>query len=216
MTRPSVVLLPPLGHRATIYGGLAERLAPEVEIIGLDYPLATLDLDAPDLLGHLADRMVARIAARAPAAIGGISIGATLTYLLAGRLGAGRLLLMAPGGPPVASTRREGVLAKMAELGDEEFARRHLGPDSAPARATCALLRAALAADLAAEMGRLTAAIDVVWGTDDRLFNARHQERVRRLLPPHRTHVLEGVGHLAVLEAPDRVAGVVRAALEIA
>jgi pimeloyl-ACP methyl ester carboxylesterase len=213
---PAVVLLPPLGHGAAIYDALAARLAPDLQVTGLDYPLADLDLGAEDLVAHLADRMTAAVAARAPALIGGISLGATLCYLLASRVGARGLILMAPGGPRVPVTRREGVLATMAELGEAEFARRHLGVagGGVQARASCALLRAALAADLAAEMARLTVGVDLVWGADDRLFNARHMEKVRRLLPPHRYHVLPGVGHYAAAEAPDRVAGIIRAALE--
>src|SRR5204862_2837830 len=103
-----------------------------------------------------------------------------------------------------------GVLVTMAELGEAEFVRRHLGGDPRHAAASCALLRAALAADLSEAMGRLEARVDLVWGTADRLFNAGHIEKVRRLLPPHVFHAVEGAGHYVAREAPDRVADLVR------
>jgi pimeloyl-ACP methyl ester carboxylesterase len=210
----TLVLLPPLGHDARIYDDLAAALAPDVRVAALDYPLAELDPRAPDLLADLAARLLPRIAQHGPALLGGISLGATLCYLLAPRLPLRGLILMAPGGPRVATTRREGVLAAMADLGDEEFVRRHLGGDAQNAPVTCALLRAALAADLATEMGRLTARIELVWGTEDRLFNAAHIDKVRRLLPAHHFHTVDGAGHYVAREAPARVAAIVRAALE--
>jgi surfactin synthase thioesterase subunit len=207
---PSVLLLPPLGHPAAMYEPLATRLAPDLELRALDYPVADLDLEAPDLLARLADRLVPAIASRAPAVIGGISLGASLCYLLAGRVGERGYFLMAPGGPRTPVTRREAILGAMAELGDEEFARRHFGRPPASPEAVCALLRAALSADFEAAMARLPGRIDVVWGDQDRLFTARHMDRVRRALPPHRYHVLPGVGHYAAAEAPDRVAEIIR------
>lgn len=211
---PSVVLLPPLGHDARIYDALAEKLAPDVEVHALDYPLGALDLAAPDLLAHLAELLLPAITARAPRILGGISLGATLCYLLEPRARPRGLLLMAPGGPRPANARREGVLETMAELGEAEFVRRHLGGEPRHAAASCALLRAALAADLADAMGRLEARVDLVWGTADRLFNAGHIEKVRRLLPPHTFHAVEGAGHYVAREAPERIAAIVRHALE--
>ena len=207
---PSVVLLPPLGHPAALYEPLAARLSPDIETVALDYPLADLDLHAPDLLARLAERLVPAIAARAPAVIGGISLGASLCYLLAGRVGERGYLLMAPGGPRAPATRREAILGTMTALGEEEFTRRHFGQPPASPEALCALLRAALSADFEAAMAELTGPIDVVWGDQDRLFTARHMDRVRRALPPHRYHVVPGVGHYAAVEAPDRVAEIIR------
>jgi pimeloyl-ACP methyl ester carboxylesterase len=202
----NAVLLPPLGHPASIFARLPAA--------GVDYPLDELDLDAPDLLAQLADRLAPRLGA--PALLGGISLGATLCALLVDRLPRPprALLLMAPGGAPAAAARREGVLAAMDELGEPEFVRRHLGGEVAHAAALCALLRAALSADLGARLARLPGRIDVVWGTEDRLFNAGYIDRVRRLLPPHHFHVLPGVGHYAAAEAPERVAAILEAALK--
>jgi pimeloyl-ACP methyl ester carboxylesterase len=202
----NAVLLPPLGHPASIFARLPAA--------GVDYPLDELDLDAPDLLAHLADRLAPRLGV--PWLLGGISLGATLCALLVERLPRPprALLLMAPGGAPPATVRREAVLAAIDELGEAEFVRRHLGGDPTRAAATCALLRAALAADLTARLARLPGRIDVVWGTEDRLFNAAYIDRVRRALPPHHFHVLDGVGHLAAVEAPDRVAAILERAMK--
>jgi surfactin synthase thioesterase subunit len=206
----SICLLPPLGHPAALYERLAEELLPDLELVALDYPVDDLDLDAPDLLEALAERLAPAIAARNPAIVGGISLGASLWYLLADRVGARAFLLMAPGGPRTPTTRREAILAAMAELGDVEFSRRHFGQPPAAPEAVCALLRAALEADFEAAMARLPGRIEVVWGEEDRLFTARHMARVRQALPPHRYHTLAGVGHYAAIEAPDRVAEIIR------
>jgi pimeloyl-ACP methyl ester carboxylesterase len=208
-----LTLLPPLGEDARGYDALAARLAPDVETRALDYPLGDLDLEAPDLLAHLADRIAPTIGATD--LLGGTSLGATLCYHLAPRLAPRGLVLVAPGGPRAATVRRDFVLAAMAELGDEGFVLRHLGRDVRHAAASCALLRAALATDLSAEMARLAPPIELVWGTADRLFNAGHIEKVRRLLPPHRFHPVPGAGHHVARDAPDRVAAIVRAALEV-
>jgi surfactin synthase thioesterase subunit len=207
---PVVCLLPPLGHPAAIYERLAEALAPQLDVVALDYPLEDLDLHAPDLLGALAERLAPAISARNPAIVGGISLGASLWYLLAERVGAQAIVLMAPGAPRTPATRREAILAAMAELGEVEFCRRHFGQAQSYAEALCALLRAALEADFAAAMTRLPGRIEVVWGEEDRLFTARHMDRVRRALPPHRYHILAGVGHYAAAEAPDKVADIIR------
>ncbi len=206
----SICLLPPLGHPAAIYEPLAETLLPDFELVALDYPVDDLDLHAPDLLAALADRLAPAISARNPAIVGGISLGASLCYLLAERVGAEAIVLMAPGGPRTPTTRREVIVSSMAELGEREFARRHFGEPPGSPEAVCALLRAALEADFEAAMARLPMRIEVVWGDRDRLFSERHMDRVRRALPPHRYHILAGVGHYAAAEAPDRVADIIR------
>ena len=212
---PTVVLLPPLGHEPALYDAIAAILEPRIRVIGVGYPLDDIDLSAPDLLESLADRLVSPIAAHAPALIGGISLGATLCYLLVDKLPRPPhgVLLMAPGGAPAGVVRREGVLGAMEDLGEVEFVRRHLGGDVAHAKSLCALLRAALAGDFTARMSRLSGRIDVVWGSDDRLFNLAYMNRVRRALPSHRFHELSGVGHYAAAEAPDRVAAIIDDAL---
>ena len=138
MTRPGpIVLLPPLGHDAALYAPLARALAPALDVVCLDYPgfggNAALDLAAPDLLERLAQYFVAAIArlSRPPVALGGVSLGGTLSVRLAHLLEPRRthLFLMGSGGLPVARIRQETVRSAMAELGPEGFVRQHLGVD---------------------------------------------------------------------------------------
>ena len=46
----------------------------------------------------------------------------------------------------------------------------------------------------------------VLWGTEDRLVNPRLAARTARTLPDGRLVLLDGVGHIAQIETPDRVA----------
>jgi pimeloyl-ACP methyl ester carboxylesterase len=51
----------------------------------------------------------------------------------------------------------------------------------------------------------------VIWGDRDRLVNPRLAERTTRTLPDARLLMLPGVGHIAQIEVPDRVAAAVGA-----
>jgi pimeloyl-ACP methyl ester carboxylesterase len=51
----------------------------------------------------------------------------------------------------------------------------------------------------------------VLWGSADRLVSPRLAERTARTLPDGRLVVLDGVGHIAQIETPDRVAAAVLA-----
>ncbi|WP_312858287.1 alpha/beta fold hydrolase [Pseudonocardia pini] len=51
----------------------------------------------------------------------------------------------------------------------------------------------------------------VVWGTKDRLVNPRLAARTARTFPDGRLVMLDGVGHIAQIETPDRVAAAVGA-----
>jgi len=46
----------------------------------------------------------------------------------------------------------------------------------------------------------------IVWGSEDRILNPRAAERMREILPNSEVVVLEGIGHVPMLEAPGRVA----------
>jgi haloalkane dehalogenase len=50
-----------------------------------------------------------------------------------------------------------------------------------------------------------------VWGDGDIAFGTRELERFERILPNHRTHVLKGAGHYIQEEAPEEIAGAIRA-----
>lgn len=58
---------------------------------------------------------------------------------------------------------------------------------------------------------RVTVPALVLWGDRDRLVNPRLAARTARTLPDGRLVMLEGVGHIAQIETPDRVAAAVTA-----
>jgi pimeloyl-ACP methyl ester carboxylesterase len=257
--RPPLVLLPPLGHDAQLYAPLARALHDTLPVVALDYPgfsaePSELDFASPGLLERLAHHFAARIARLpvAPFALGGVSLGGTLTLRIAHLLKAQppALMLMASGGLPVARVRRDAAKAAMAELGAEGFARQHLGLDVAElessslrqhvgelsddvrayfrhyyhhiwhpahfarrAQLCVAMLSSALDVDFRREMSESTSQVQVMWGERDRLFSAKFTERLAASLPHARLHVLAGVGHYPPLEAPERVAAIVRAAV---
>lgn len=49
----------------------------------------------------------------------------------------------------------------------------------------------------------------VIWGSDDRLLPAEHGRRLAGLIPGARLEILDGVGHVVPLEAPDAFARLV-------
>ncbi|MCB9629708.1 MAG: alpha/beta hydrolase [Sandaracinaceae bacterium] len=253
----TLVLLPPLGHDSALYAPLAGALGDRAEVQALDYPgfgaraLGTFDYTAPALFERLLDDVRAQLTergvARAPYALGGVSLGATLSIALAGQLAhpPAQLLLMASGGRRVARIRRETVRTAIYERGAAAFAREHLGldhgdlersslrqhigldgpgvrtyfahyfdqiwnPRDFDARAVAAtqMLDAALDVDLedALRANRIPAAL--LWGDADRIFNAKHTERLRELIAHSVLHVLPGVGHYPPLECPAHVADI--------
>ena len=46
----------------------------------------------------------------------------------------------------------------------------------------------------------------IVWGSEDRILNPRAAERMREILPNSEVVMLDGIGHVPMLEAPGRVA----------
>jgi 2-hydroxy-6-oxonona-2,4-dienedioate hydrolase len=63
-------------------------------------------------------------------------------------------------------------------------------------------------------LGRVTKPVLVIRGAADRLVPAAHAETYAAELPAARLHVLAGAGHLAPLEQPDAVAGIVRSFID--
>jgi pimeloyl-ACP methyl ester carboxylesterase len=55
-------------------------------------------------------------------------------------------------------------------------------------------------------LGELCTRLAVYWGERDQLFDVSGMETLRRLLPHACAHVLPGVGHLPMMEAPGEVA----------
>ena len=148
MTRPQVLLLPPLGHDSELFAPLTRELHGECDVHALDYPgfggrslegFPELRARAPHdaarlkLLTRLVDDVVEQLDALGvvPDAIGGVSLGGTLCYMLRDALPQRprHLFLMASGGRRVARVRRETVRAAMDSLGADDFAQEHLGLD---------------------------------------------------------------------------------------
>lgn len=261
--RPRLALLPPLGHDGALYAPLAAALDGHAQVVALDYPgfgaraRDAFDYAAPALFERLVDDAHAQLTELGldghPYALGGVSLGATLTLALAPRLDpppAG-LLLMASGGRRVARVRRDAVRAAIRERGPAAFARAHLGLDErqltrsslrqhigvehdavrayfthyfeevwnaadfdARARAAAAMLDAALDVDLEAELPANDVPAALIWGSADRIFNAKHTQRLRALLGRCELHTLPGVGHYPPLECASRVAEIFLATID--
>ena len=63
-----------------------------------------------------------------------------------------------------------------------------------------------LAAEPPLDTGRITAPSLIVWGARDALLPRTHQEAMASEIPGARLVIYAGVGHLPVIEAPERVA----------
>ncbi|MCU4186765.1 4-carboxymuconolactone decarboxylase [Acidiferrimicrobium sp. IK] len=109
-----------------------------------------------------------------------------------------------------ASSRRwfgPGFLERRPEAGARLLdALRHADAES------YALACEALAAfDVRAGLGRIDTPLTVIAGTEDQATPVSGLEEIARGVPGARLRVLEGVGHLAPIEAPEAVAAAVRA-----
>ncbi len=85
------------------------------------------------------------------------------------------------------------------------------------ARAVARSLGGVLTAE-AQPLERVTQPVLVIWGREDRLVPLRRSERLLRRIPHARLHVIDGCGHLPMLEQPTAfnraVAGFLRLALD--
>ena len=136
---PLVVLLPPLGCDARIYAALAREAQGHARVVGIDYPLddaahegTPFDWEGSHLLERLAHAFAGRIRALGDARtiLGGLSLGGTLSLLVARELRPAAMFLLAPGGLPAARVRRSAILAAMDASTPLDFARRSLGIDA--------------------------------------------------------------------------------------
>jgi pimeloyl-ACP methyl ester carboxylesterase len=80
-----------------------------------------------------------------------------------------------------------------------------------PVRAgrVAALCEAAVASDLPARLGRLTAPTLCLWGESDRVVPRAYGEELARLIPGARLRIIPAAGHLAPLEQPQAVVGAI-------
>jgi len=79
-------------------------------------------------------------------------------------------------------------------------------------RAGAGTLASALAERAPAPEDRLAVATTVLWPTEDPLFPVAWSDRIDAFLAHAQLHILDGVGHFVPLQAPDDVAGAIRAA----
>jgi pimeloyl-ACP methyl ester carboxylesterase len=132
-----VVLLPALGLDGAMYAPLACALdgSADVSVIdlpGFDEAKRVEDVDDERVLTWALERIAARVRClgRRPAIMGGLSLGATLTIMLAADLRPSSMLLVAPGGLRASRARREALAFAMQADDPETFARRSLGIDT--------------------------------------------------------------------------------------
>jgi pimeloyl-ACP methyl ester carboxylesterase len=75
-----------------------------------------------------------------------------------------------------------------------------------PARVWRDAFEGLLAAEPPLDTGRISAPTLIVWGADDSLLPRADQEAMATEIPGARLVIYDGVGHLPVIEAPERVA----------
>ena len=78
-----------------------------------------------------------------------------------------------------------------------------------PAQVWLGVLRGLAVADLTAIAPLVTQPTLVLWGDQDGLFDASHQDRLRAALPNARYETFAGFGHNMFWETPERVANVI-------
>ena len=122
-------------------------------------------------------------------------------------------------GPPVVAlhgwpgSRRDyrEVAARLAGAVND-YAPRRLRREHRLVPAGAGTLAAALAERAPAPAERLAVPTTVLWPTEDPLFPVAWSDRIDACLARAQLRVLDGVGHFVPLQAPDEVAGAIRAA----
>lgn len=64
--------------------------------------------------------------------------------------------------------------------------------------------------DFPAILSEIEAPTLVLWGTEDRVIDVRNASLVADALPNSRLEILEGIGHVPMIEAPERTAELIR------
>jgi rifampin ADP-ribosylating transferase len=115
--------------------------------------------------------------------------------------------------PTFARELSEGMVAR--ELPDAVLATLCEENLKAPARVWRDAFEGLLAADPPLDTGRISAPTLIVWGARDSLLPREDQEAIARQIPHARFVVYPDVGHLPVVEAPERVAADIAALCEM-
>jgi len=70
--------------------------------------------------------------------------------------------------------------------------------------------------DFAATLSEIEVPSLVLWGSEDRVISVRNASLVAEALPNSRLEILEGIGHVPMLEAPEKTAELIREVAEAA
>lgn len=232
---PLLVVGPSLGTTTALWAPVAAALGPGVEVLGWDLPGhgASPASTEPFTVGELAAGVLTAVGADRAFHYAGDSLGGAVGLALA-LLAPDRVRSLAPvctgaqiGDPAgwrdrAALVRAEGTEAVVA--GSRE---RWFGPGftdrepelterllddlrSADAESYAHACEALAELDLREELGAITAPTTVVSGTEDVATPADVGAVIAEAVPGARHVVLDGVGHLAPVEAVDEVAGLLR------
>lgn len=189
----------------------------------IEHLLAELGADAVHVVGSSLGTLVARdVALAAPERVAGL----TLVGPAFGPLGAGRRRQLTLGWLRVLSRDGlPGLFDALYPLVFSDHAIEHGGPmaylvfrEQFIARSTAsqvvAGLNATLAArDVAADLAEITCPVQLIAGDGDYLTSPSTLRSLGQMFPDATTHVLRYVGHLACLEADERVASLVEEAV---
>lgn len=187
-----------------IVPALAERR--EVHLVDLPRYSTLTGFRPADAAGWLVDWLAAAEIER-PAVLGH-SLGGLLAAQMATRTALERLVLLAPAGLPTG----RGLVRETFELVRAGGATPRFLPRIVLDALRCGpenVLRGglyALAADLGPELGRIDVPTLIVWGDRDRLVPFRFAADWAGAIPDARLAVLDGVAHIPMVEAPERVA----------
>jgi len=72
-------------------------------------------------------------------------------------------------------------------------------------------LRKDLELGMEAKLAQIQAPVLIIWGDQDRAINVRNIDKYAQLIPNATKRVYEGIGHLAMIEVPDRSASEIKA-----
>jgi pimeloyl-ACP methyl ester carboxylesterase len=190
------------------FPGLAAALAADLDALGIERAV---------LLGHSIGGMVVQeLAAASPERVRALILSAT-TPAFGSRDGSfQREFVKARLGPLDAGL----TMAEMAAEAAPRLAGSSAAPEAAPTLAKLmsevpeatfrAAIRCLVTFNRRAELGRIAVPTLLIAGAEDTNAPLRTMTRMAEAIPGARLEVLDGIGHLAPLECPDRYAGIVR------
>lgn len=225
-----------MGHDHYFYHQLVPLLEHKYKIILLDYP--SLEVDRDDALEYLVRFFASEIHQKTEGQIilGGLSLGATLSFRLKDILGEKIkfIFAMATGGMQVARARKEMILYAIDNLEPEDLIQKslsfnnftdHFSQNQETARDYLkhlkehmnkreqsnfiTLIKAALEVNYEDQMKRYQGQTAIIWAEKDKVFSMRHLKKLKKIMPQASTYLLADLGHYLPLESPEQVAKIV-------